>query len=102
LAKTWNPRVFEVDRDVMLEGKALPKGKYGLFSIVNGNDWTFVFNKTWKQWGAYKYKEADDVLRVSVKGKTSDVLTEKMTFSISPEGLVSLRWGNMETGFTVK
>ena len=52
--------VFEVDKDVMVEGKALPKGKYGLFTLVNGDDWTIIFNKTWKQWGAFTYKDADE------------------------------------------
>lgn len=94
--------VFEVDNDVMVEGKPLPKGKYGLFSIMNGDDWTIIFNKTWKQWGAYKYKEADDVLRVNVKAKKSAQMAEKMTFSISPEGLVTLSWGYMEVAFTAK
>ena len=94
--------VFEVDKDVMIEGKFLPKGKYGLFTIVNGNDWTIIFNKTWKQWGAFKYKADDDQLRVSVKGRKADAFTEKMAFTIDPNGKVSLWWGNNEVDFKVK
>lgn len=94
--------VFEVDKDVMVEGKALPKGKYGLFTIQNGDDWTIIFNKTWDQWGAFKYSDGDDILRVNVKGKTRETLTEKMTFSISAAGVVTLLWGNIEVDFTVK
>ncbi|HAO46712.1 MAG TPA: DUF2911 domain-containing protein [Ferruginibacter sp.] len=94
--------VFETDKDVMVEGKALAKGKYGLFSIKNGDEWTIIFNKTWDQWGAFKYAEADDVLRVKVKSKKLAPEAEKMTFSISAEGLVALQWGDMEVDFTVK
>jgi hypothetical protein len=94
--------VFEVDKDVMVEGKALPKGKYGLFTIMNGDDWTIIFNKTWNQWGAFKYKEADDALRVNVKAKKLEATVEKMTFTISAEGVVALQWGNTEVNFTVK
>lgn len=94
--------VFEVDQDVLVEGKALPKGKYGLFTIQNGDDWTIIFNKTWDQWGAFKYSDADDILRVNVKGKTRENPTEKMTFSISAQGVVTLLWGNIEVDFTVK
>lgn len=94
--------VFEVDKDVTVEGKALPKGKYGLFTIANGNDWTIIFNKTWKQWGAFKYKEADDVLRVNVKAVKAAVFAEKMTFAIDATGKVSLLWGDIEVDFTVK
>lgn len=94
--------VFEVDKDVMVEGKALPKGKYGLFSIMNGDDWTIIFNKTWNQWGAFKYNQADDVLRVNVKAKKLDPASEKMTFTVSAQGVVALLWSNVEVNFTVK
>jgi hypothetical protein len=94
--------VFEVDKDVMIEGKALPKGKYGLFTIANDNDWTIIFNKTWEQWGAFKYKVADDALRVNVKAAKADVTAEMMTFKIDETGKVNLFWGDIQVGFTVK
>jgi hypothetical protein len=94
--------VFEVDKDVMVEGKDLPKGKYGLFSLVNGDEWTIIFNKTWNQWGAFKYKEADDQLRVNVKAGKANPFAEKMTFTISDAGKVSLVWGDVQVDFTVK
>jgi hypothetical protein len=94
--------VFEVDKDVMVEGKALPKGKYGLFTLVNGDDWTIIFNKTWKQWGAFKYDAAEDALRVNVKAGKADPFSEKMTFTIDASGKVSLLWGDTKVDFTVK
>jgi hypothetical protein len=93
--------VFEVDKDVKIEGKNLPAGKYGLFTVVNGNDWTIIFNKTWDQWGAFDYKEADDALRVKVKGNKAKELTERMTFKISKEGNVTLLWGNEKVDFYI-
>lgn len=94
--------VFETDKAVKVEGKDLPAGKYGLFTIANGDDWTIIFNKTWKQWGAYDYKEADDVLRVNVKAAKAASFAEKMTFSISKEGKVTLLWGDISVGFAVQ
>lgn len=94
--------VFEVDNDVKVEGKALAKGKYGLFTIMNGDDWTIIFNKTWKQWGAFKYNEADDALRVNVKAGKADPFAEKMTFTISADGKVTLVWGDKKVEFTVR
>jgi len=94
--------VFEVDKDVKVEGKLLPKGKYGLFTLVNGDEWTIIFNKTWKQWGAFKYKADDDQLRVKVKADKAKSFTEKMTFTISPSGKVSLLWGDRDVEFKVK
>jgi hypothetical protein len=86
----------------MVEGKALPKGKYGLFTLVNGDDWTIIFNKTWKQWGAFKYNAADDQLRVNVKAGKANPFAEKMTFTIDASGKVSLVWADVQVDFTVK
>ncbi len=94
--------VFEVSKDVTVDGKPLPAGKYAFFTIDNGDEWTLIFNKTWKQWGAFSYKEADDALRVKVKpGKTASA-TEKLTYAIHKSGKVSLAWGNTAIDFQVK
>jgi len=94
--------VFEVSKDVTIEGKKLPAGKYAFFTLDNGNDYTLIFNKTSKQWGAYSYKQADDALRVNVKPGKSDTSVEKLTYTISKAGVVSLTWGTLKVDFTVK
>jgi hypothetical protein len=92
--------VFETDKDVTIDGKKLPAGKYGLFTLFNGKEVTVIFNKTWSQWGAFKYKEADDALRVKTT-YTEAPPTEKMTFKISQDGVVTLLWGNRKVDFKV-
>lgn len=94
--------VFEVSKDVTVDGKPLPAGKYAFFTIDNGDDWTLIFNKTWKQWGAFSYKEADDALRVKVKPGKPASATEKLTYTIDKSGKVSLAWGNTQVDFQVK
>lgn len=93
---------FEVDKDVMVEGKSLPAGKYGLFTLVNGEGWTIIFNKTWNQWGAFNYKEADDALRVYAKATKADPFAETFTVTISEAGIVTLLWGDRKVEFGVK
>ena len=93
--------VFEVSKDVTIEGKKLPAGKYGLFTIWNGDTWTIIFNKTWNQWGAFDYKEADDVLRVTVPNVKPASPSEKMTFNVGNDGKVNLAWGGIGFNFTV-
>jgi hypothetical protein len=93
--------VFETSKDVKVEGKTLPAGKYSLFTIAGANEWTIIFNKTWNQWGAYDYKEADDVLRVKVKPMKSDKFAEKMAFSYNA-GTVSLHWADSRVDFKVE
>ena len=53
--------------DVTIDGNKLPAGTYGLFTIPGKDEWTVIFNKGAKQWGAYEYKQADDALRIKVK-----------------------------------
>jgi hypothetical protein len=92
---------FEVDKNVKIEGKELPKGKYSLFTIPGETEWTIIFNKTVEQMGAYDYKEAEDALRVTVKPGKTDKFVE--TFNISVEGnKVVLRWENTQVAFSVK
>jgi hypothetical protein len=93
---------FEVSKDVEVNDKKLPAGKYSLFTIDNGKDWTIIFNKTAEQWGAYDYKESDDALRVTTNAGKSKEIAEKMTFNISKDGKVVLLWGDRKVDFKVK
>jgi hypothetical protein len=83
---------------VKIEGKDLPAGEYSLFSIPNANEWTIIFNKNAKQWGAYTYNQNDDILRIKVKPKvTKDVVeTFTMQFMNVTEGKAQLylMWEN--------
>ncbi|WP_426058214.1 DUF2911 domain-containing protein [Hymenobacter sp. B1770] len=91
----------EFSKPVKVEGKALPAGKYSLFMIPTEKDWTVIFNKTAEQWGAYKYDEKQDALRVSVKPRKINTLTERLAYEVTPKGLV-LRWEYMEVPVAVK
>jgi hypothetical protein len=58
--------------DVMVEGKPLPAGTYGLHMIPTEGDWTVIFSKMHTAWGSFSYKESEDALRVTVKPQTAD------------------------------
>lgn len=91
---------IEISEDVKVEGKALPKGKYSLFTIPGEKDWVIIFNKTAKQWGAYDYDEAQDALRVKVKpGKTSDFV-ETFNIAVTDSG-VEMKWENTLVKFAL-
>ena len=95
---------FEVNKDVTIEGKKLPAGKYALFTKKHGSSWTFIFNKTWKTWGAYSYKEnkAQDALQVTAMQSKGTSYNERLKYVVSSEGKVQLLWGNIDVAFTVK
>lgn len=84
---------------VKIEGQDLPAGEYGLFSIPNANEWTVIFSKNAKQWGAYTYDQKDDVLRVKVKTEAlkDKVETLTMQFANVSESKAQLQvmWENL-------
>ena len=93
---------FTVSKDVKIEGQALAAGTYSLFTIPGPSEWTIVFNKTAKQWGAYDYKAADDVLRVKVKPTTVATPVEQFTITADKSGKVTRMWAKTAASFTVK
>jgi hypothetical protein len=92
---------FEIDGDVKIEGKTLAKGKYSLFTIPEAGEWTIIINKNAKQWGAYSYKQEDDVLRFKAKSSKSASFNEALKFQVA-NGNVSILWENLAVSFNVK
>ncbi|WP_025764836.1 DUF2911 domain-containing protein [Dyadobacter tibetensis] len=56
--------------DAKLGGKAVKAGTYSLYTIPDKTEWTIILNKDLDFWGAYKYRESEDVLRVTVPVKS--------------------------------
>lgn len=56
-------------QDATFGGKSVKAGSYALFTIPGKDKWTIILNKGYDSWGAYGYKEADDVLRIEVPVK---------------------------------
>jgi hypothetical protein len=52
---------------VKLNGSEIPAGTYALMTIPGKDQWTVIINKGADQWGAYKYDEAADVAKFTVK-----------------------------------
>ncbi len=105
--KVWRAGANEAttvdfSKAVMVEGKALPAGKYGFFVIpAESGQWTVIFNKEPKQWGAFKYDEKQDALRVLVTPRKTAAVTERLAYEVTPKALV-LRWENVELPVAIK
>lgn len=93
--------IFEIDQAIKVEGQTLAAGKYELFTIPGESEWTIIFQNHKGQWGAYDYKQENDVLRVTVKaGKTASFVE---TFSMAVEkNQVTLQWENTLVAFSIK
>jgi hypothetical protein len=92
---------FETDKEVTIEGSKLPAGRYSFFVIPNEKECVIIFNKEAKQWGAYKYKEKEDQLRITVKQKVAKTKAEKLIYVIE-KNTVSLNWDNWTIPFSIK
>lgn len=92
---------IQVSKDVKLEGKALPAGKYSIWSIPGEKEWVIIINKNTTNWGT-KYDEPSDFFRVTVKTQKAPSFTEKMKFTIDKSGKVAFLWGDDMVAFRVK
>lgn len=90
---------------VKIEGQDLPAGEYGLFFIPNANEWTIIFNKNAKQWGAYTYDQKDDVLRVKVKTKQLKDKVETLTLQFAnvseSKAQLQMMWENLSFAINI-
>jgi Protein of unknown function (DUF2911) len=89
---------------VLIEGKPLDKGTYGLHMIPNADDWTIVFSKNSTSWGSFTYNQAEDALRVTVKHNAADMhnaLTYEFDQLQPDSAVVELEWEKIAVPFKV-
>ncbi len=94
------------DKDITVEGKALPAGKYTLFAIPTKGDWTIILNSETGQWGIKRTGEANfdpakNVVSVTVKTQKSATMNERLVYDITSKGIV-LKWENLEVPVMIK
>lgn len=91
--------------DVYVDGNKVPAGKYSLFTIPTEKDWTIIINKIDKQWGAYNYKQEEDLVRFKVKPVES-AFAENLCYSFdnltSSSASIFVRWENLKIAFKVE
>ncbi|QRR03651.1 DUF2911 domain-containing protein [Dyadobacter sandarakinus] len=66
-------------QDATFGGKKVKAGSYSLFTIPGEKEWTIILNADLDYWGAYKYRESADVLRVTVPSKTTTTPVENFS-----------------------
>jgi hypothetical protein len=98
--------VFITNKDIMVEGKKLPAGRYTFFATPGENEWKVIFNSNAKpgMWGITKAGANDDpakdVLVATVKPKTVS-MTERLKYVITDKGF-SLIWDTVEVPVSIK
>ena len=70
---------IELYRDVKIKDKKLSKGRYTIYALPTETQWTIIFNKDLDTWGAFKYDEKKDALRVDVPLQKASPAAETFT-----------------------
>ena len=68
---------------VNLGGKDIPAGKYALFTIPGADQWTIILSKHADQFGAFDYKESEDLARFTAKPATLAAPVETFTIGLA-------------------
>ncbi|MDQ3279413.1 MAG: DUF2911 domain-containing protein [Bacteroidota bacterium] len=91
---------FETSKDITVEGKKLPAGKYSLFALPGEKEWKILFNAQTGQWGT-QHDAAKDVLAVSVKPTAAASMSERLVYDVNSKGFV-LKWEKLQVPVQIK
>lgn len=102
--KVWrtganNATTLNFSDTVIIGGTKIAPGKYGLLSIPDKNEWTFIITKQLNVTSPTAYKQDMDVVRVKAKPETTKEVTE--TFTIQFDNVkastaeIAVMWDNV-------
>ena len=95
---------IEISKDVLVDGGALPAGKYSIHMIPSEKDWIVIFNKANEGWGSYDYDQAQDALRVTVT-PVEAAFQEWLRFGFDDlagtSAVAFLQWEKLKVPFTI-
>lgn len=95
---------IEVSADVLVNGEALPAGKYSIHMIPSEKDWVIMFNTNSEGWGSYDYDESLDALRLTVtpvEAPFEEWLRFEFDDLAGTSAVAALRWEKLKVPFTI-
>lgn len=90
---------IEFFKDVKIDGKKVKKGRYTLYALVDPDKWSLILNKETDTWGAFRYDQTKDVLRVNVPVEKMPQPAEalSMEFQRSDKGaILQISWDEVQ------
>lgn len=100
--------IWEFNKDIVINDKVVPNGKYAIFTVPGRDAWVFILSKKWDQHLADEYDPKDDVVRLSVSPVSLRKIRERLTYEIIKEsdskGRLAISWEKIkiEVPFQVK
>ncbi|MDX5338645.1 MAG: DUF2911 domain-containing protein [Cyclobacteriaceae bacterium] len=97
---------IQFEKPVIIQGKEIPAGKYGFFTIPGQTEWTLILNQVWDMHLADDYDSTKDVIRIQVNPETLPETVESLTYTIeeTTQGTakISVAWDKTKVSFTAK
>ncbi len=92
--------------DVMIEGKPLKAGTYGLFIAYDDVNPTIIFSNNYQSWGSFFYDEKEDALRVNIKpvklSQSIEWLKYEFIDQTENSAVIAMMWEKLEIPFKVE
>jgi tetratricopeptide (TPR) repeat protein len=92
-------------KDVIVDGKKVPAGTYGLHMVPTENEWTIILNKDYRAWGSFFYKEENDFMRFKVNPVTAK-FQEWLIYTFDEvthnSATASLNWEKLKVPFKIE
>lgn len=95
---------IEFFKNVKIDGKAVPKGRYTLYCIPTEKKWTLILNKDNFCWGNFSYDAKKDLLRTDVDINRNNETTEAFTIyfdEIKAGAQMVILWDDMKVGLPI-
>ncbi len=93
------------EHDVKVEGEWIKAGTYALFMAIGKDSIMLIFSKQTGAWGSFYYKQADDVLRVSVKPALLQDPVEWLKYEFiahtEKSCTIAMQWEKLSVPFTI-
>jgi len=98
-----NATIIDIDKDFVVAGTSIPKGKYAIFTIPGKEEWTVIINKTWEQHLTDDYLQKEDVVRIKVKPEQLNEKVERLQYFIEDnkngQGMIAVTWEMLRIEF---
>ena len=96
--------VFTVSHDVLVDGKPLAAGAYGVHMLAGQDEWTVIFSRNSTSWGSFTYDPREDAVRITVKPQKNayhEWLDYSFTDRKPAQATVAMQWENLAVPFTI-
>jgi hypothetical protein len=108
--QVWNPgadqaTAIATTREVQIEGRPLPAGKYSLWAIPRGETWTMIFSKAADVYHTPYPGEAQDALRIDVRperGPHMEALSSYFPVVEGKDAVLRLHWGEVMAPLSIR